>query len=99
MKHRTLRIHATLGSAPGSAAFGWNNQKENHMRSFTAVVERCPDTGFYVGYVPGFPGAHSQGESLEELNRNLKEVIELLLEEGEPKLEAEFVGTQNVVVA
>ena len=69
------------------------------MRSFTAVVERCPDTGFYVGYVPGFPGAHSQGESLEELNRNLKEVIELLLEEGEPRFEAEFVGTQNVVVA
>jgi predicted RNase H-like HicB family nuclease len=69
------------------------------MRSFTAVVERCPDTGFYVGYIPGFPGAHSQGKSLEELNRNLKEVIELLLEEGEPRLEAEFVGTQNVVVA
>jgi predicted RNase H-like HicB family nuclease len=69
------------------------------MRSFTAVVERCLDTGFYVGYVPGFPGAHSQGESLEELNRNLKEVIELLLEEGEPRFEAEFVGTQNVVVA
>jgi predicted RNase H-like HicB family nuclease len=69
------------------------------MRSFTAVVERCPDTGFYVGYIPGFPGSHSQGESLEELNRNLKKVIELLLEEGEPKLEAEFMGTQNVVVA
>jgi len=69
------------------------------MRSFMAVVERCPDTGLYIGYVPGFPGAHSQGESLEELNRNLKEVIELLLEDGEPKLEAEFVGTQNVVVA
>ena len=69
------------------------------MRSFTAVIERCPDTGFYVGYVPGFPGAHSQGETLEELNRNLKEVIELLLEEGEPRLEAEFVGTQNLVVA
>ena len=69
------------------------------MRSFTAVIERCPDTGFYVGYVPGFPGAHSQGDTLEELNRNLKEVIELLLEEGEPRLEAEFVGTQNLVVA
>ena len=69
------------------------------MRSYTAVIERCPDTGFYIGYIPGFPGAHSQGENLEELNRNLKEVIELLLEEGEPRLEAEFVGTQNVVVA
>ncbi len=69
------------------------------MRSFTAVIERCPDTGFYVGYVPGFPGAHSQAESLEELSANLKEVIELLLEDGEPRLEAEFVGTQNVKVA
>ncbi len=53
------------------------------MTSFTAVVERCPDTGLYVGYVPDFPGAHSQAESLDELNTNLKEVIELLLEEME----------------
>lgn len=69
------------------------------MRTYTAVVEKCPDTGLYVGYVPGFPGAHSQGETLDELNANLKEVIELLLEDGEPVLEADFVGTQNVAVA
>jgi predicted RNase H-like HicB family nuclease len=69
------------------------------MRAFTAVVERCPDTGLYVGYVPGFPGAHSQGETMDEVGKNLKEVIELLLEEGGPRLEAEFVGIQNVVVA
>ena len=69
------------------------------MRTFTAVVERCPDTRLYVGYVPGFPGAHSQGKTVDELTVNLKEVIEMLLEEGEPKLEAEFVGTQNVTVA
>jgi predicted RNase H-like HicB family nuclease len=59
------------------------------QRGNTLSTTRCPDTGYYVGYVPGFPGAHSQGENLEELNRNLKEVIELLLEEGEPRLEAE----------
>jgi len=69
------------------------------MRVFTAVIERCPDTGLYVGFVPGFAGAHSQGESLDELNRNLKEVIEMLLEDGDPALEGEFVGIQNVVVA
>ena len=69
------------------------------MRVFTAVIEKCPDTGLYVGFVPGFPGAHSQGRSLDELNRNLKEVIEMLLEDGEPDLEGEFVGIQNVVVA
>lgn len=55
------------------------------MKEFTAVVEKDPDTGLYVGHVPGFPGAHSQGESLDELNRNLAEVIEMLLEDGEPK--------------
>lgn len=69
------------------------------MRTFTAVVEKCSDTGLYVGFVPGFPGAHSQAATLDELNENLKEAIEMLLEEGEPELEGEFVGTQNVVVA
>jgi predicted RNase H-like HicB family nuclease len=69
------------------------------MRVFTAVIEKCPDTGLYVGFVPGFSGAHSQGKTLDELNRNLKEVIEMLLEDGEPDLEGEFVGVQNVVVA
>ncbi len=69
------------------------------MKTFTAVIEKCPDTGLYVGFVPGFPGAHSQAETLDELNDNLREVIEMLLEDGEPKLEGEFIGTQNVVVA
>ncbi len=69
------------------------------MKIFTAVVEKCSDTGLYVGYVPGFLGAHTQGETLDELNKNLKEVVEMLLEDGPPKLEAEFVGTQTVMVA
>ena len=69
------------------------------MKSYTAVVEKCLDTGLFVGYVPGFRGAHSQGETLEELANNLREVIEMLLEDGEPALEGEFVGTQNIVVA
>lgn len=68
------------------------------MKTFTAVIEKCNDTGLYVGYVPGFPGAHSQGESLDELSNNLKEVIEMLLEDGEPVFDSEFVGTQNVLV-
>jgi len=68
------------------------------MKNFTAVVERDPVTGLLVGYVPGFPGAHSQAESLDELNANLREVVAMLLEDGEPKLEAEFVGTQSVAV-
>ena len=66
------------------------------MRTFTAIVERDPETGFFVGYVPGFAGAHSQGASLDELNENLREVIAMLLEDGEPRLDTEFIGTQTV---
>jgi predicted RNase H-like HicB family nuclease len=54
------------------------------MKSFTAVVEKCPETSLYVGFIPGFPGAHSQGATLDELNENLREVVQMLLEDGEP---------------
>ena len=69
------------------------------MRSFNVVVERDPETDLYVGYVPGWPGAHSQGTSLDELHDNLREVLAMLLEDGEPKLESEFVGIQTIQVA
>lgn len=69
------------------------------VQAFTAVVERCSDTKLYVGYVPGFPGAHSQGQTRDELNENLQEVVAMLLDDGEPRLETEFVGAQTVVVA
>jgi predicted RNase H-like HicB family nuclease len=59
-------------------------RRRTTMRTYTAVIERCPNTGFYVGYVPGFPGAHSQAESLDELNGNLREVVAMLLEDGDP---------------
>ena len=66
------------------------------MKRFTAVVEQDVETGLFVGYVPGFPGAHSQAKSLDELSRNLREVIAMLLEDGLPELEAEFAGIQTV---
>ena len=69
------------------------------MHTFTAVIERDADTGLFVGYVPGWPGAHSQGASLDELQANLLEVVAMLREDGEPALEATFVGTQTLVVA
>ena len=69
------------------------------MKVYSAVIERCPQTGLLVGFVPGFPGAHSQGETLDEVNRNLQEVIEMLLEDGDPVLEPEFVGVQKVAIA
>lgn len=69
------------------------------MRTFKFVVERDSDTGTLVGYVPGWPGAHTQGADLEELQSNLREVIEMLLEDGEPVLESEFVDVRTIQVA
>ena len=49
------------------------------MHSHLIVIERCSETGMYVGHVPGFSGAHSQGETLEELEQNMRDVIAMLL--------------------
>ncbi|HAX50214.1 MAG TPA: type II toxin-antitoxin system HicB family antitoxin [Ignavibacteria bacterium] len=68
------------------------------VKNYTAVIEKCPDTELYVGHIPGFPGAHSQGATLDELNENLKEVVKMLIEDGEPVMETEFVGTQNLLI-
>jgi len=49
------------------------------MRTFTAVIERDAATGLFVGYVPGWPGMHSQGATMDELHANLEEVAHMLL--------------------
>lgn len=69
------------------------------MKTFAVIVERDTETNLYVGYVPGFPGAHSQGETLDELHTNLQEVIEMLLEAEQVAFSTEFVGTQQIVVS
>jgi predicted RNase H-like HicB family nuclease len=69
------------------------------MRTFTFVIERDEESGLFVGHVPGWPGAHSQGATVEELRENLREVIDMLLEDGTPTLESQFVGTQTLEVA
>lgn len=56
------------------------------MKAFTAIIERDLDTNLYVGYVPGFKGAHSQGETVDELIENLKEVIAMLMLESRNNL-------------
>jgi predicted RNase H-like HicB family nuclease len=53
------------------------------MSTFTAHVEFDPETQLYVAIVPGLPGAPTQDDSLDELKRNLAEVVALSLE-GRP---------------
>jgi len=71
------------------------------MRTFTAYIEWDPETKMYVGIIPGIPGAHTQGITLDELQKNLKEVLELCLEEFKDKIEdfPHFVGLQQIEVA
>jgi len=68
------------------------------MHKVTGYIEKDPETGLYVAIVPGIPGAHTQAETLDELQKNLKEVVELCLEEMEPenkKQLPEFAGNRN----
>lgn len=71
------------------------------MKTFTAYVEWDPETKLYVGIVPGFAGAHTQGATLDELQINLKEVLALCLEEYKNSSDdlPVFVGLQQVEVA
>ncbi len=70
------------------------------MRTFTAYVQFDPETALYVGVVPGIRGAHTQGATLDELQKNLKEVLELCLEESQATEEEmpHFVGLQQIEV-
>lgn len=71
-------------------------------RTFVAFVEWDQASELYVGFVPGIPGGHTQAKSLDELRANLKEVLELCLEElasNEPMPDLpEFVGLQQIEV-
>jgi predicted RNase H-like HicB family nuclease len=76
-------------------------QRRRKMRTFTAYIEWDPESRLYVGSVPAIPGAHTQGASLDELQKNLKEVLELCLEElGEEVQDLpRFVGLQQIEVS
>lgn len=71
------------------------------MKTFTAYVEWDPETKLYVGIVPGMPGAHTQAVTLDELQKNLKEVLELCLQESGNTSEnlPHFVGLQQIDIA
>jgi predicted RNase H-like HicB family nuclease len=66
-------------------------------REFYVIIERDED-GYYVGEVPQLQACYSQGLTLDELMANMREVIELCLEEQKEETWSEVVGLQKVVV-
>ena len=66
---------------------------------FMAIIEYDPETGQYVGIVPDVPGVHTVGNSVEEVRKNLKEVLELVLEEaGDEINNQKFVALEMIEV-
>jgi len=74
---------------------------EQSLRTFTAYIEYDSESNLYAGIIPGIPGAHTQGATLDELQKNLKEVLELCLEEFKGQLDdlPRFVGVQQLEIA
>ena len=71
---------------------------EAMSREFNVIIERDAD-GYYVGWVPGLKGCHTQARSLDELMARIREAIELCLEvEGDHVEPVDFVGVQRVSV-
>ena len=66
-------------------------------KEFFVIIERDED-GMYVGEVPQLPACYSQGRTLDELMANIREVIELCLEEQEEETHSEFIGVQRITI-
>jgi predicted RNase H-like HicB family nuclease len=47
---------------------------------FTAIIEATPEGGYWA-ICPEVPGANGQGETIEEVKNNLRQAIELILED------------------
>jgi len=78
-----------------------NDMEESKMglikRELYVITERDED-GYYLGEVPQLRACYSQGRTLDELMVNIKEVIELCLEEGGEEVLPEFVGIQKAAL-
>ena len=70
------------------------------MGNFTVIIEKDEEVGMYVGEVVGLPGCHTQGKDIDELMKNMREVIELCLEANAEKITKlpKFVGLQQIEV-
>jgi predicted RNase H-like HicB family nuclease len=65
---------------------------------FYVIIERDED-GYYVGEVPQLKGCYSQGKTLDELMENMREVIQLCLEDEPAPIMPEFIGVQKLTIA
>jgi len=65
-------------------------------REFYIVIEKDED-GFYVGEAPQLKACYSQGRTLDELMKNMQEVIALAIADQPETGPTEFIGVQRLV--
>lgn len=71
------------------------------ISSYSVLYEADPEGGF-VAFAPSLPGCHTQGETLEDAERNIAEAVELYIEslaahkEPIPQESKSFYGTVRV---
>jgi predicted RNase H-like HicB family nuclease len=68
------------------------------MKNYTVYIEQDED-GVFVGSVPTIPGCYTQGNTLDELLLNLKEVLTLCVRNQDTSEQSRFVGVQNIEIA
>ena len=66
-------------------------------QEFYVVIEQDED-GIYIGEVPQLKACYSQCETIDELLKNIREVIEMCLEEIQEETRTQFVGIQKISV-
>ena len=74
-----------------------NTERLIMAREFYVVIERDED-GMYIGEIPQIKACYSQGRTIDELMENMREVLELCLEDLEEDHFEEFVGVQKITV-
>jgi predicted RNase H-like HicB family nuclease len=68
-------------------------------RYFTVIIEKDEQANMFVGEVPGLAGCHTHGKTIDELMKNMREVIELCLDERDKTIDLpKFVGVQQIEV-
>ena len=68
--------------------------QKKKVRNFTVIIEKDEDD-YYVGYVPSIRGCHTQGRTIDELMKNIKEAIELCLEVEGKKIKKQIIKSSK----
>ena len=62
------------------------------------IIVEMDEDGYYIVSCPQFKGCHSYGETIDEAMENIKEVIDMCLEETDVNELNDFIGFRELDV-